>query len=181
MAFILTHISLPVEATIYDGTNAYHPASSGAGSGTAADTSLTDTTPAGINGNKWKVDACKGTTVTFTWNSVNKTLSWAFVSRELYLEPNSNWTQSSARFAAYAYGNGDNWYSMTSAGSGYYKVTIPATYPNVIFARMNGGNTTNNWSNKWNQSGDLTIPSDKNCFTVPDGAWDGSTTTWSLY
>ena len=167
--------------TIYDGTNAYHPASSGAGSGTAADTSLTDTTPAGINGNKWKVDACKGTTVTFTWNSVNKTLSWAFVSRELYLEPNSNWTQSSARFAAYAYGNGDNWYSMTSAGSGYYKVTIPATYPNVIFARMNGGNTTNNWSNKWNQSGDLTIPSDKNCFTVPDGAWDGSTTTWSLY
>ena len=171
--------------TIYDGTKAYHPGSANAGSGTTG--TQYNSYIAGDDSNnpvpyyKWKVDACKGTTVTFTWNSVNKTLSWTFVSRELYLKPNSNWTQSSARFAAYAYGNGDNWYSMTSAGSGYYKVTIPATYPNVIFARMNGGTTTNNWSNKWNQSGDLTIPSDKNCFTVPDGAWDGSTTTWSLY
>ena len=119
--------------------------------------------------------------MTFTWNSTNHTLSWTINSRELYLKPNSNWTQSSARFAAYVYGNGDAWYSMTSAGSGYYKVTVPASYPNVIFARMNGGTTTNNWSNKWNQTGDLTIPADKNCFTVPDGAWDGSTTTWSLY
>lgn len=171
--------------TIYDGTKAYHPGSANAGSGTTG--TQYNSYIAGDDSNnpvpyyKWKVDACKGTTVTFTWNSVNKTLSWTFVSRELYLKPNSNWTQSSARFAAYAYGNGDNWYSMTSAGSGYYKVTILATYPNVIFARMNGGTTTNNWSNKWNQSGDLTIPSDKNCFTVPDGAWDGSTTTWSLY
>lgn len=68
--------------TIFDGTNAYHPASSGAGSGTAADTNLTDTTPAGFNGNKWKVDASKGTTVTFTWNSVNKTLSWTIDSSQ---------------------------------------------------------------------------------------------------
>ncbi len=167
--------------TIYDGTNAYHPGTHGAGSGTAANTSLTDTTPAGPNGNKWNVAAPKGATVEFTWNSVNKTLSWSITSRELYLKPNSNWTQSSARFAAYVYGNGEAWYSMTSAGSGYYKVTVPASYPNVIFARMNGSTSTNNWSNKWNQTGDLTIPADKNCFTVPDGVWDGSTTTWSLY
>lgn len=167
--------------TIYDGTNAYHPGTHGAGSGTAANTSLTDTTPAGPNGNKWKIPAPKGTTVTITWDSSTKKLSWTLDSRELFLKPNSNWTQSSARFAAYVYGNGEAWYSMTSAGNGYYKVTVPASYPNVIFARMNGSTTTNNWNNKWNQTGDLTIPADKNCFTVPDGVWDGSTTTWSLY
>ena len=167
--------------TVYDGTNAYHPGTNGAGSGTAANTSLTDKTPAGPSGNKWKIPAPKGTTVTITWDSGTKKLSWTLNSRELYLKPNSNWTQSSARFAAYVYGNGEAWYSMTSAGSGYYKVTVPASYPNIIFVRMNGSTSTNNWSNKWNQTGDLTIPSDKNCFTVPDGVWDGSTTTWSLY
>ena len=167
--------------TVYDGTNAYHPGTNGAGSGTAANTSLTDTTPAGPNGNKWKIPAPKGTTVTITWDSGTKKLSWTLNSRELYLKPNSKWTQSSARFAAYVYGNGEAWYSMTSAGSGYYKVTVPASYPNIIFVRMNGSTSTNNWNNKWNQTGDLTIPSDKNCFTVPDGDWDGSTTTWSLY
>ena len=167
--------------TVYDGTNAYHPGTNGAGSGTAANTSLTDKTPAGPSGNKWKIPAPKGTTVTITWDSGTKILSWTLNSRELFLKPNSNWTQSSARFAAYVYGNGEAWYDMESAGDGYYKVTVPASYPNIIFCRMNGGTTANNWGNRWNQTGDLTIPADKNCFTVPDGAWDGSTTTWSLY
>jgi len=171
--------------TIYDGSKAYHPASANAGSGTAGTVYNSyiagddSTNPAPYY--KWRVPACKGTTVSFTWDPGTKVLSWSITSRELYLKPNSNWTQNSARFAAYVYGNGNAWYSMTSAGSGYYKVTVPASYPNIIFARMNGGTSTNNWSNKWNQTGDLTIPADKNCFTVPDGAWDGSTTTWSLY
>ena len=171
--------------TIYDGSKAYHPASANAGSGTAGTVYNSyiagddSTNPAPYY--KWRVPACKGTTVSFTWDPGTKVLSWSITSRELYLKPNSNWTQSSARFAAYVYGNGEAWYSMTSAGSGYYKVTVPASYPNIIFARMKSGTTTNNWDNKWNQTGDLTIPADKNCFTVPDGAWDGSTTTWSLY
>ena len=171
--------------TIYDGSKAYHPASANAGSGTAGTVYNSyiagddSTNPAPYY--KWRVPACKGTTVSFTWDPGTKILSWSSTYRELYLKPNSNWTQSSARFAAYVYGNGNAWDSMTSAGSGYYKVTVSASYPNIIFARMNGGTSTNNWSNKWNQTGDLTIPADKNCFTVPDGDWDGSTTTWSLY
>lgn len=171
--------------TIYDGSKAYHPASVNAGSGTAGTVYNSyisgddSTNPAPYY--KWRVSACKGTTVSFTWDPGTKVLSWSITYRELYLKPNSNWTQNSARFAAYVYGDGDAWYSMTSAGNDYYKVTVPASYPNVIFARMNGGTTTNNWNNKWNQTGDLTIPADKNCFTVPDGDWDGSTTTWSLY
>lgn len=99
----------------------------------------------------------------------------------LYLLPNSNWKQSNARFAAYFFGNGETWVNMTDSDSdGYYEVEVPNGYTKVIFCRMNPNNTTNNWNNKWNQTGDLTIPKDdKNLFTVPNGAWDGSTNSWS--
>ena len=101
----------------------------------------------------------------------------------LYLTPNSNWTQANARFAAYFFGNGEKWSSMTdSDGDGIYEVAVPSGYPNVIFCRMNPSASANNWNNKWNQTGDLTIPTDgKNLFTIPNGSWNGATTTWSTY
>lgn len=102
----------------------------------------------------------------------------------LFLKPNSNWTQANARFAAYFFGNGEAWMSMTDTNKdGIYAVQKPSkTYPNVIFCRMNPSASANNWNNKWNQTGDLTIPKDgKNMFTVPSGAWDGSTTAWSVH
>ena len=101
----------------------------------------------------------------------------------LYLTPNSNWTQANARFAAYFFGNGEKWSSMTdSDGDGSYEVAVPSGYPNVIFCRMNPSASANNWNNKWNQTGDLTIPTDgKNLFTIPNGSWNGATTTWSTY
>ena len=102
-------------------------------------------------------------------------------TKTLYLVPNSNWTQANARFAAYVYGSGDAWYSMT-AFADRYQVTIDDKYPSIIFCRMNGSTTENNWDNKWNQTGDLTVPTDdKNCFTIPDGDWNGSTTGWGTY
>ena len=102
---------------------------------------------------------------------------------KLYLKPNSNWTKDGARFAAYFFGNGEKWLSMTdSDGDGYYEVDVPSGYPKVIFCRMNGSASANNWNNKWNQTGDLTIPTDgKNCFTVASGSWDGATTSWGTY
>ena len=101
----------------------------------------------------------------------------------LYLKPNSNWLQAGARFAAYFFGNGQQWVSMEdSDGDGVYEVAVPAGYPSVIFCRMNPATTVNNWNNKWNQTGDLTVPTDgKNLFTVSAGSWDGATTAWSTY
>ena len=102
----------------------------------------------------------------------------------LFLKPNSNWTQANARFAAYFFGNGEEWVSMTDSNKdGIYAVQQPSkTYPSVIFCRMNPSASANNWNNKWNQTGDLTIPTDgKNLFTVPSGSWDGSTTSWSVH
>ena len=102
----------------------------------------------------------------------------------LYLVPNANWKKDNARFAAYFFGNGEKWVSMTkvSGETDLYSVDVPSGYPSVIFCRMNGGTTANNWDNKWNQTGDLTVPTNgNNRFTVPSGSWDGATTTWDTY
>ena len=105
----------------------------------------------------------------------------------VYLKPNSNWTQDSARFAIYFFGNGDTWVSMTKVeGTNYYGVNISDIiskgYTSMIFCRMNPGASENKWENKWNQTGDLKVSdftSGKNCFSVPSGSWDGATTGWS--
>ena len=100
----------------------------------------------------------------------------------LYLKPNGNWKSDGARFAAYFFGNGEEWVDMEKVNDDLYFCDIPTTksYPSVILCRMNPENANNNWNNKWNQTGDLTIPTDgKNLFTLNDGVWDGGTETWS--
>lgn len=101
---------------------------------------------------------------------------------QLYLKPNNNWKTNNARFAAYFFGNGETWVSMNKINDNLYVVDVPTnkSYPKVIFCRMNPSNTTNNWNNRWNQTGDLTIPTNENnTFTIPSDSWDGATTTWS--
>lgn len=104
---------------------------------------------------------------------------------QIYLKPNSNWTQQSARFAARFYNDngGEEWKSMSDDdGDGVYSCDIP-DYPKVIFVRMNpngtdNANNGNNWNNKWNQTGDLTIPTDgKDLFTITSGSWEAG--SWS--
>ena len=65
-------------------------------------------------------------------------------------------------------------------GTNYYGVKISDIiskgYTNMIFCRMNPGAAANDWGNKWNQTGNLEVSdftSGKNCFSVPDGLWDG--------
>ena len=102
----------------------------------------------------------------------------------LFLQPNSNWTQANARFAAYFFGNGEEWMDMTDSNNdGIYAVQKPSkTYPNVIFCRMNPGASANNWNNRWNQTADLTCPTDgNNCYTVKAGTWDKGGGTWSVH
>jgi hypothetical protein len=104
-------------------------------------------------------------------------------SQTLYLTPASNWMNDGARFAVYTFGSGEHWYSMSlvDGTTNVYSAEITNPYTNVIFCRMNPATTDNNWNNKWNQTGDLAVPSDKNLFTLADGVWDGATTTWSAY
>ena len=102
----------------------------------------------------------------------------------LYLTPNSNWKQSSARFAAYFFGSGDAWASMTKVEGEtdlYQVVTPEGNWTNVIFCRMNPSASANNWNNKWNQTSDLVYDGTKNHYTVKSGTWDKGGGTWSVY
>ena len=102
----------------------------------------------------------------------------------LYLVPSKNWNESGARFAAYFFGNGEAWASMTKVQgeTNLYQVTVPAgSWTNVIFCRMNPAAATNNWNNKWNQTSDLVYNGTSNCYTVAEGTWDKGGGTWSTY
>ena len=105
---------------------------------------------------------------------------------KLYLKPNANWMADGARFSAYLWGNGVTavWYDMTlvEGETDIYEFTLPEGYENIIFCRMKPGTTANDWNNKWNQTGDLKVPTDgKNLFTLAADVWDGATTTWDTY
>ncbi|MBQ9137256.1 MAG: hypothetical protein IJX65_01305, partial [Alistipes sp.] len=105
----------------------------------------------------------------------------------LYLQPNANWNTDGARYAAYFFdGNGgETWVdlALVDGETNVYSLTAPEGYANVIFCRMNPSTTENNWDNKWNQTADLTVPTDENTlYTVPADAWDNSdNTNWSVY
>ncbi len=102
----------------------------------------------------------------------------------LYLKPNSNWTQSNAWFAAYFFNNstGKNaWVAMTDTNyDGIFEVTAPSgTWANVIFCRMSSASSTLDWSNKWNQTADLTYNGTNNLYIINDGSWDAG--KWLTY
>ena len=99
---------------------------------------------------------------------------------KIYLNAES-WGYSEARYAAYFF-DPAKWVDMKKVdGETFiYEVDVPAGYTKVIFVRMNGGTTENNWDNKWNQTGNLDIPTDGRNIFKPDD-WNEKTTTWSTY
>ena len=105
--------------------------------------------------------------------------------KTFYLKPNENWLKDNARFAVYAFGGtqGEQWFDMTEVTTGVYSVEIDvANFTKIIFCRMNPGTTENNWSNRWNQTSDLTITDlEENCYTVAEGAWSEGDGSWSTY
>ena len=102
----------------------------------------------------------------------------------LYVKPGSNWVQSNPRYAMYLFNSKENtWVDMTDEdGDGYYEAEVPAgDWTSVIFCRMNPAKKDNNWNNKWNQTSDLAIPTDSNCYLVKDGTWDKGGGEWVTY
>lgn len=96
------------------------------------------------------------------------------------------WDASDAteRYAAY-FCNGSSaahWYSAYGPNDdGYYWVTVNSgeSHANIIWCRMDAANTTNDWSNRWNQTGDIVWDGTSNLFTISD--WSGQTSGWSTY
>ena len=86
----------------------------------------------------------------------------------------------------YLFNSGTNascWVDMTDPdGDGVYSAALPeGDWSFVIFCRMNGAASENNWNNKWNQTADLFPPEGTNCYSVAEGTWDNGGGTWSWF
>ena len=91
-----------------------------------------------------------------------------------------DWTSDGARFASWTWGGGqqDCWIDFVKDEDheGVYRIEIPQGYTGAKFCRMNP-NTDNGWDNSqnWNNSGNLTLPTDdKNHYYIKSsngGEW----------
>lgn len=119
--------------------------------------------------------------ITVNAYEVTYALNWKWV----YLKVNSNWKQSSAWFAGrfWTDNSTDYWSKLISVPNktDVWGCVIPNNHTKVIFTRMNSANKNNmNWDNVWNQTNDLTIPTDgNNLYTIASGAWSKGSGNWS--
>ena len=98
------------------------------------------------------------------------------------------WNSDTPRFVAYFYDNSSNnvWVTMTdSNGDGVYECDIPEGYPNVIFCRLSASTSDNIWTNVWNKTNDLVLPTDgNNCYEITGWGSNNSKIcpgTWTTY
>ena len=105
-------------------------------------------------------------------------------ARVIYLVPN-DWKSDDAALFVHSWGSGsDIAGQMTKVTENLYQYEI-GDNTNCLFVRQSPDlGTTINWEKKWNQTADLAVPADKNCYTITgwgpnDGAWsvhNGGTT-----
>ena len=89
-----------------------------------------------------------------------------------------DWTKDNARFASWTWGGEEDcWidFIKDEDHEGVYRIEIPQGYTGAKFCRMQP-DTDNGWgSQKWNETGDLVLPTDtKNHFYIKsanDGEW----------
>ena len=89
----------------------------------------------------------------------------------IYLDPGI-WTSDNARFSVFYWNNTNpngSWAEMVKvdANSQYYVVDIPAGYEDLVMVRLKP-EPENDWKNVWNQTGNLTIPTNGNNLYVLD-------------
>lgn len=100
----------------------------------------------------------------------------AKASGKYYFKPGSSWTEASPRYALYVYNDSaktEDWFYLEEVGStGVYSCAAfsAITWPNCIFCRMDPGNLTNGWSQKWTQTKNLSTDDEGNIFYVNNDA-----------
>lgn len=106
-------------------------------------------------------------------------------AKTIYLVPNGNWKQADAKFSANYFGGEGITPSftdfMTTTDGIHYETTVPDAAQTIIFVRHNPAATTPGWDSKWNQTSNLAVSADNNCYTIAEGAWDKGEGTWSTY
>lgn len=91
------------------------------------------------------------------------------------------WDQGNAHFDAWAWPAGGEgaWYVMADVEDGIYRCIVPSNVDNAIFIRRSSASPRGSWegSDRWNKTGDLEIPADKNLYTIT--GWGESDGNWS--
>ena len=120
----------------------------------------------------------------FAWQEVKEVD--AASGTTIYFKPNSNWSQANAKFDAWTWGgsSADSWVDFTdSNGDGIYEALLATGRTGMKIVRRGPSQTSHSWDSgqKWNETGDLTIPTNgNNLWTQTSGTWDG-TGSWSKY
>ena len=141
-------------------------------------------TPSGENAfaqwvNENDVKLSTNNTYTFTLTS-DKTVKAVFSKpTTVYLKPSDAWKAHNAHYAIYAWGKFESWVDMTEVDceGEYYKANVPAGFSDFAFVRLkpvgadgyNSENDGHNWTNKWDQTGNLSIQTNgKNMYDIDD-------------
>lgn len=92
--------------------------------------------------------------------AITSTAADTFAKDSILYVNDKNVHEGNERWAAYFFNSktDDAWVDCTavSGESNLYSVVVPGSYSTVIFCRMNGSETKNNWGNRWDQTQDLT-------------------------
>jgi hypothetical protein len=133
-----------------------------------------------VNGNA----TSSAETYTITNIAADATVVAEFIKpTPIFLKPSAAWLKYGARFALYWWNNDDKngWRDMTPVGCNdeYYTAKVPVDAEKFKFVRMDPKNTENNWDNDWNETNELTLPTNgDNLFAMKKmhlniGKWAG--------
>ena len=110
--------------------------------------------------------------------------SLSLSAKTIYLNTGGGglWNQADAKFYVHSW-NGDDYadLQMQLVEGDVYSVNISDSHNQIIFLRLSPSATGLVWEgeNFWNKTGDLTIPSGQNCYTIT--GWGDKDGAWSVY
>ena len=108
----------------------------------------------------------------------------AIQARTIFLDTGGStlWNQYSAVFFVRSWsGTGSNVQDLkmtATYNADIFLVDVPDENEKIIFVRMPNGSTSLDWNKKWDQTADLTIPSDKDQYNIT--GWEMDEGFWSV-
>lgn len=119
-----------------------------------------------------------------TITGVEKSVTPEPTTKTIYLNTggSSLWNQANAVFFEHSWGAEDSDLKLTQVEGDLYKAEIPVGNSSILFVRMPAGSESIIWDGDgkyWNKTGDLTIPNDKNLYTIT--GWGETDGAWSTY
>ena len=103
--------------------------------------------------------------------------------RHIFVKDNVGWKDSNAKLAIYYWGGASGWCGFLTTvpnDASLFEGWIPSNATSIKLVRYNSSkDAPGDWNDIWNQTGDITLSSGNNLFTIT--AWDNQTTGWSVF